>query len=95
MSERAHTISIWDPGIVRQAIADSFRKLDPRIQVKNPVMFIVEAGSLLTTIIFVQELASGGGRLALHWAGRLLALVYGPVRQFRRSDGRGPRESAG
>ena len=62
MSERARTISIWDPGIVRQAMVDSFRKLDPRIQVKNPVMFIVEVGSLLTTIIFIQELAAGTGR---------------------------------
>src|SRR5215203_1518944 len=61
MSERARTISIWDPGIVRQAVVDSLRKLDPRIQVKNPVMFIVEVGSLLTTIIFIQELASGSG----------------------------------
>jgi potassium-transporting ATPase ATP-binding subunit len=62
MSERARTISIWDPGIVRQAVVDSLRKLDPRIQVRNPVMFIVEVGSLLTTIIFVQELTSGVGR---------------------------------
>jgi potassium-transporting ATPase ATP-binding subunit len=62
MAERARRISIWDPGIIRPAIADSFRKLDPRIQVKNPVMFIVEVGSLLTTIVFVQELARGGGR---------------------------------
>ena len=61
MSERARRISIWDPGIVRQAVLDSFKKLDPRVQVKNPVMFIVEVGSLLTTIIFVQELAGGTG----------------------------------
>jgi K+-transporting ATPase ATPase B chain len=54
--------SLWDAAIVRPAIMDSFRKLDPRIQIKNPVMFIVEAGSLLTTIIFVQELLSGTGR---------------------------------
>jgi K+-transporting ATPase ATPase B chain len=57
-------ISIWDPGIVRQAAIDSFRKLDPRVQFKNPVMFIVEVGSLLTTIIFIQELAGGAGRPA-------------------------------
>jgi K+-transporting ATPase ATPase B chain len=62
MSDRAATISIWDPGIVRQATLDSFRKLDPRVQFKNPVMFIVEAGSLLTTIIFIQELAAGTGQ---------------------------------
>jgi K+-transporting ATPase ATPase B chain len=62
MSERARKISIWDPGIVRQAVFDSLKKLDPRVQIKNPVMFIVEVGSLLTTVIFVQELAGGGGR---------------------------------
>jgi K+-transporting ATPase ATPase B chain len=58
----ARKISIWDPAIIRQAVIDSFRKLDPWIQVKNPVMFIVEVGSLLTTIVFVQELAAGTGR---------------------------------
>ena len=62
MAERARTISMWDPGIVRQAIVDALRKLDPRIQVRNPVMFIVEVGSLLTTIIFARELTSGVGR---------------------------------
>jgi K+-transporting ATPase ATPase B chain len=61
MSERARRISIWDAAIIGPAIADSFRKLDPRIQVRNPVMFIVEIGSLLTTIVFVQELVAGGG----------------------------------
>jgi K+-transporting ATPase ATPase B chain len=62
MTHSARTISIWDPGIVRQAMLDSVRKLDPRIQIRNPVMFIVEAGSLLATIIFIQELATGAGR---------------------------------
>ena len=52
---------MWDPVIVRTAIVDSIRKLDPRLQIKNPVMFIVEVGSLLTTIIFLQELMGGTG----------------------------------
>jgi potassium-transporting ATPase ATP-binding subunit len=38
------------------------KKLDPRIQFKNPVMFIVEVGSLLTTVVFLQELLSGTGQ---------------------------------
>jgi K+-transporting ATPase ATPase B chain len=59
MSEHAHRISIWEPGIIRQAILDSFRKLDPRVQWKNPVMFIVEIGSVITTIILFRELMSG------------------------------------
>ena len=61
MAERAPKLSIWDPPIVSEAIGASVRKLDPRIQIKNPVMFIVEIGSLLTTIAWVQELAAGTG----------------------------------
>ena len=62
MSDRARTISIWDPALLRRAAGDAVRKLDPRIQFRKPVMFIVEAGSLVTTIIFAQELATGAGR---------------------------------
>ncbi len=62
MSERARTVSIWDPGIVRQAVAESLRKLDPRVQIRNPVMFIVEVGSVLTTAVFVQELVGRTGQ---------------------------------
>jgi K+-transporting ATPase ATPase B chain len=62
MSERARALSIWDRGIVKQAVRDALRKLDPRIQVRNPVMFIVEVGSLLTTILFVQDLFRPDGR---------------------------------
>jgi K+-transporting ATPase ATPase B chain len=62
MSERPRTLSIWDQAIVRPAILDAFRKLDPRIQFRNPVMFIVLVGSLLTSIVFAQELVRGAGR---------------------------------
>jgi K+-transporting ATPase ATPase B chain len=61
MAERVRRISIWDPGIVSHAVRDSFRKLDPRLQVRNPVMFIVEVGSLLTTVVWIQELMGGAG----------------------------------
>jgi K+-transporting ATPase ATPase B chain len=46
---------------LRRAVIDSFTKLDPRIQIKNPVMFIVGIGSLLTTAVFFQQLFSGTG----------------------------------
>jgi potassium-transporting ATPase ATP-binding subunit len=59
--EARRRISIWDRSIVSQAIGDSLRKLDPRIQFKNPVMFIVEVGSLVTTIVWIQELVSRTG----------------------------------
>jgi K+-transporting ATPase ATPase B chain len=61
MTDRTRQISIWDTAIVGPAIVDSFRKLDPRLQIKNPVMFIVEVGSLITTIIWIQELLRGAG----------------------------------
>src|ERR1700734_3872438 len=51
--------SIFSREIASQAVADSFPKLDPRLQLKNPVMFIVELGSAITTGIFVLELARG------------------------------------
>ena len=52
---------MWDPAIVRGALIDSIRKLDPRVQFKNPVMFIVEVGSVLTTGIGVYEMGTGTG----------------------------------
>jgi K+-transporting ATPase ATPase B chain len=61
MSTKAKKISMWDPAITRQAIVDSFLKLDPRLQIKNPVMFIVEVGSLITTVVWVQEMLGGSG----------------------------------
>jgi K+-transporting ATPase ATPase B chain len=52
--------SLFDATIVRQAIVDSFRKLTPRRQVRNPVMFVVYVGSILTTLLWVQALAGKG-----------------------------------
>jgi K+-transporting ATPase ATPase B chain len=55
-TRRKGDISIWDRQIIRAAIPASFKKLDPRVQVKNPVMFVVEVGSVVTTIEFVRLL---------------------------------------
>ncbi|VWB06194.1 potassium-transporting ATPase subunit B [Burkholderia lata] len=48
--------SMFDPALVRPAIADSFRKLTPRTQFRNPVMFCVYVGSILTTILWIAAL---------------------------------------
>src|SRR6476469_3093898 len=54
MSAKAR--NLFDPPIVRRAVVDAFKKLDPRLQVRNPVMFVVFVGSILTTaLIFVGE----------------------------------------
>ena len=50
--------SIFDRSIVGSAMVDALRKLDPRTMYRNPVMFIVEIGSILTTAIFIRDLAS-------------------------------------
>src|SRR6266581_5421852 len=55
-TRRKGDLSIWDPKIIRAAIPESFKKFDPRVQVKNPVMFVVEIGSVVTTIEFVRLL---------------------------------------
>ena len=52
--------SLFDPTILRQAIGDSFKKLAPQYQWRNPVMFVVYLGSLLTTALYVQALGGQG-----------------------------------
>ncbi|HKD13245.1 MAG TPA: potassium-transporting ATPase subunit KdpB [Candidatus Angelobacter sp.] len=49
--------SLWDTKIVRQALLDSVVKLNPRTMMKNPVMFVVEVGSVITTVLLVRDLA--------------------------------------
>src|SRR5262245_39546833 len=51
--------STFSRELVLAAIRDSFPKLDPRQQIRNPVMFIVELGSVITTAIFVLDLVRG------------------------------------
>ena len=51
--------SIFSRDIALAAVRASFPKLDPRSQVRNPVMFIVELGSVITTVIFILDLARG------------------------------------
>jgi K+-transporting ATPase ATPase B chain len=60
MTTRGKARPLFDPPIVRGAIVASFRKLDPRHMVRNPVMFVVEVGSLLTTVLWVLALAGRG-----------------------------------
>src|ERR1035438_2972882 len=47
--------SLWNGKIIRQALIDAVRKLDPRWMVKNPVMFVVEVGSVLTSLLLIDR----------------------------------------
>src|SRR5271166_211745 len=57
---RRSVSSLFDPAIIVPAIGDSFRKLHPRNLVRNPVMFVVEIVTVLTTILYVRDLLTGG-----------------------------------
>jgi potassium-transporting ATPase ATP-binding subunit len=53
--------SLWDAKIVRQALIDSLVKLNPRTMMKNPVMFVVEVGSVITTLLLLKDIARSTG----------------------------------
>ncbi|MGA7806558.1 potassium-transporting ATPase subunit KdpB [Bradyrhizobium sp.] len=63
MNKRTPMSTMLDPKILAPAIAASFTKLDPRLMMKNPVMFVVETVAALTTVIFVRDLVTGGENL--------------------------------
>ncbi len=58
-TRRKRENSIFNGPILRRALVDSFKKLDPRWQLKNPVMFVVEIGSVITTIEFIRLIITG------------------------------------
>jgi potassium-transporting ATPase ATP-binding subunit len=61
MKNRARAFALTDPSIVVPAIGESFRKLDPRTLIRNPVMFVVEVVALVSTGLFVRDLVRGSG----------------------------------
>ena len=60
MTTKTVPFPLFDREIVKQAIVDSFKKLSPQQQIRNPVMFVVWVGSILTTLLFIQALAGQG-----------------------------------
>ena len=55
--------ALFDPKIVLPAIGSAFVKLDPRTLIKNPVMFVLEVVTALTTVILIRDLFTGGGHI--------------------------------
>ena len=58
--QERQAVSLFRRDIVRRALLDSFVKLDPRVQVRNPVMFVVELGALITTVTWLIQVFGGG-----------------------------------
>ena len=85
---------VLDPDLLRAALPQSVRKLDPRKLIRNPVMFVVEITAALVTIIAIANVTgiqpvTGPGRTRLPGPDRDLAVVHGPVRDVRRGRRRG------
>lgn len=60
MSEKVISMSLFEPQIIKTALVDSFKKLTPQQQWRNPVMFVVYLGSLLTTLLWIVALNGSG-----------------------------------
>jgi potassium-transporting ATPase ATP-binding subunit len=67
MIAKTRPVSLLDTSIVGEAIKDSFRKLAPRRVARNPVMFVVQVGSVLTTALFLRDLVKPGPDVAPLW----------------------------
>jgi len=67
MRKRMPVSALLDPKIVLPAIGSAFVKLDPRTLMKNPVMFVLEVVTALTTVILVRDLFTGGAHIAFEF----------------------------
>jgi potassium-transporting ATPase ATP-binding subunit len=59
--------ALFDPKIVLPAIGSAFAKLDPRTLIKNPVMFVLEIVTILTTVILIRDLFTGGPNIGFEF----------------------------
>jgi K+-transporting ATPase ATPase B chain len=73
-SKPAVATSLFDWTIVRPALLDSLRKLSPRQVARNPVMFVVEVGSVLVTLVWLRDLVAPSPRAAPAWFTAAVAL---------------------
>ena len=87
--------ALFDPKIVMPAIGSAFVKLDPRILMKNPVMFVLEVVTRADHRHPGPRPRDRRRQHRLRVPDRPVAVVHGAVRQLRRSDRRGPRQGAG
>src|SRR5690349_25002978 len=88
---------LFTPELMGPALRDSVRKLNPRTLVLNPVMFVVEVGSLLTTIMLVKLITDGASVKAILVNGLIIIFLWLTVvfANFAEAlaEGRGDRKS--
>jgi potassium-transporting ATPase ATP-binding subunit len=77
VTHERQAVSLFQRDIVKRALIDSFVKLDPRVQIRNPVMFVVEIGSVITTVTWLIQAFGGkplGGGHEPAWYTFLIAI---------------------
>ncbi|HEY5860343.1 MAG TPA: potassium-transporting ATPase subunit KdpB, partial [Actinomycetota bacterium] len=81
---------MFDLSLLWRSLPDAFRKLDPRVMWRNPVMFVVEIGSVLTTLLFVRDPSSFAGLIAV-WL--WLTVIFANLAEAV-AEGRGKAQAA-
>ena len=54
------SLTLFDSALIGPAVVDAIKKLDPRVQFRSPVMFVVYVGSIITTLLFIQSVTGKG-----------------------------------
>jgi len=75
-STRAKAPSIFDRELLGPALVESFRKLTPRHVAKNPVMFVVEVGSVLTTLVLLRDLFGGSSGVPIWFTANVTVWLW-------------------
>ena len=87
--------ALFDPKIVGPAIGSAFAKLNPRTLMKNPVMFVLEVVTVLTTVILIRDLVTGGGHILFEFQIILWLWFTVLFANFAEASRRRPRQGAG
>src|SRR6195256_1411538 len=76
LQKQVRASAMLDPKIVIPALGSAVAKLDPRLMIKNPVMFVVEVVAALTTVIFLRNLVMGGGGANLGFTFQIILWLW-------------------
>ena len=93
---RSSAATLMDPKILGPAVGQAFAKLDPRLMIRNPVMFVVEVVAVLTTVLFIRDLVTGAGNYGFSFQINLWLWITVLFANFAEAvaEGRGKAQAA-
>ena len=95
MTKKPKAPKLFDGAIIVRAIIDSFRKLNPKLLARNPVIFVTGAVAALVTALWLRDFLNWKWQCRVFRPDRCLALVYRALCKLRRSRGRRPWQGPG